>query len=100
MEDSPKEIEDNTPEEGDIVLPTTAQMADIKMWVHHTPGILLCNRTSHREPEVPEGEDIDPEELLKRIEAADPYERRLKPINEDREVLISKNLKTKPWTVR
>ena len=35
------------------------------------------------EPEPPEGEEIDPEELKKRIEAADPSEPRLKPISQD-----------------
>lgn len=54
------------------------------MWVHHSVGILMNNRTSHKEPEVPEGEDIEPEELLKRIEAEDPYEPRLKAIATDK----------------
>lgn len=75
-------------------------MSNIGMWVHHSVGILLNNRTSHKEPEVPEGEDIEPEELLKRIEAADPYEPRLKQIEGDKPVLVSKNLKTTPWIVK
>jgi len=33
-EDNPKEIEDNAPEEGEIVLPTTRAMGSSDMWVH------------------------------------------------------------------
>jgi len=70
------------------------------MWAHHSVGILKNNRTAHKEPEVPEGEEIEPEELLKRIEAADPYERRLKPIDLDKHLLISKNTMVKPWVIK
>lgn len=35
------------------------------------------------EPEVPEGVDTTPEELLKAVTAKDPYEPRLKPISDD-----------------
>lgn len=38
------------------------------------------------DPEVPEGMDIEPEELLKQIEAKDPYEARLKPVTNDLQV--------------
>jgi radial spoke head protein 4/6 len=83
QEESTKEIEENAPEEGEIVLPSTKAMADPGMWVHHNVNILLNNRTGHLDPEVPEGLEIEPEELLKQIEAKDPYEPRLKPIGED-----------------
>jgi len=33
-EDNPKEIEDNAPEEGEIVLPSTKAMGSCSMWVH------------------------------------------------------------------
>lgn len=33
------------------------------------------------EPELAEGDERDPEEVKKLIEAADPYEPRLKPIS-------------------
>jgi hypothetical protein len=36
------------------------------------------------DPEVPEGEEIDPEVLKKQIEALDPYDPRLKPITGDK----------------
>jgi len=52
------------------------------------------------EPEVPEGEEIEPEELLKRIEAADPYDPRLKSIAQDTRVTVSKSTKMSPWVVK
>lgn len=52
------------------------------------------------DPEVPEGEEIEPEELLKRIEAKDPYDPRLKPIATDRKVTVSKSTKMSPWVVK
>jgi len=45
------------------------------------------------EPEVPEDADIEPEELMKQIEAADPFEPRLKVITQDSQVNVSKNKK-------
>ena len=53
------------------------------MWVHHSVGILKCSRTTHQEPVPPEGSEEEPEEMLKKIIALDPYEKRLKPINDD-----------------
>jgi len=70
------------------------------MWVHHSVGILQNCRTTHEQPEVPEGEDVEPEELLRRIEAKDPYEGRLKAISGDGKVVVSKNQKISPWVVR
>ena len=52
------------------------------------------------DPEVPEGMEIEPEELLKQIEAKDPYEARLKEIETDMPVVVSKNQKMSPWVVR
>jgi radial spoke head protein 4/6 len=101
QEDSTKEIEDNAPEDGgDIPLPSTKAMANPSMWVHYTVGILKNNRTAHMEPEVPEGMEIEPEELLKQIEAKDPYEPRLKEISQDSPVVVSKNQKINPWVVK
>ena len=61
-------------------MPTTQEMSAASMWVHNNLGILQNCRTAHMEPEVPDGEEIEPEELMKRIEAKDPYDPRLKPI--------------------
>ena len=33
-EDNEREIEDNAPEDGELVLPTTSEMASAAMWVH------------------------------------------------------------------
>ena len=59
-------------------------MARLDSWVHFTPNILNCNRLAHLEPEA--ADDDDPEVLKKKIEAADPFEKRLKPISQDNKV--------------
>ena len=68
VEDNDREIIDNEPEEGELVLPNTSEMGKADLWVHESASILLCNRTSHIDPpdEAPEnfdgeedGEDID-----------------------------------------
>lgn len=81
-------------------MPSTLEMANPEMWVHETVGILKNCRTSHMDPEIPEGEEIEPEELMKRIEKADPYDSRLKSITKDAHVLVSKNQKISSWIVR
>ena len=84
VEDNDREVEENAPEEGDMVLPTTHAMANPAMWVHKNLNILKNCRTAHADPEEPEGaEDWDAEVEKKKIEAADPYDPRLKPITLD-----------------
>lgn len=100
VEDSTRDIEPNTPEEGDIVMPSTLEMANPEMWVHEAVGILKVCRTTHMEPEIPEGEDVEMEELMRRVEKGDPYDPRLKPITKDASVLVSKNQKIPAWVVR
>jgi hypothetical protein len=46
-------------------MPTTHEMAKPENWVHYSPNILNIGRLTHLEPEVPEGDDIDAEELKK-----------------------------------
>lgn len=46
-------------------MPTTHEMAKAENWVHYALNILENCRTAHPEPEVPDGEDIDPDELKK-----------------------------------
>ena len=82
LEDNEKEIEDNTPAEGAIVIPGTIAMSSAEMWVHHTQNILKNNRVAHQE----QGDGDDAAEIMKKIEAADPYEKRLKSIALDRKV--------------
>lgn len=82
IEDEEREIEENIPDEGELVWPSTNQMASPDMWVHATKNILKNCRTAHNEPEEPEGaDDWDPEEAKKELETADPYEPRLKSIS-------------------
>ena len=81
------DIERNDPDdEENKYVPQTENQLSLKNWCHYPKGILKNCRTGHTEPEVPEGEDIEPEELLKQIEAADPYEARLKAITDDGDV--------------
>ena len=82
VEDNDKEIEENTPNEGALVMPSTPDMSSAAVWVHHTQNILMCNRLTHIEPTDVE----DPAEVMKKIEGGDPYEKRLKPINLDSKV--------------
>ena len=83
QEESTTEIEENVPEEdGPIPVPSSEEMEDKSNWLHYTRNILQCNRITHMEPEV--GEDEDPDEAKKKVEAADPFEDRLKPITNDK----------------
>jgi len=37
MEENDREIEDNAPEEGEVVKPSVKDMANLDMWVHYAP---------------------------------------------------------------
>jgi radial spoke head protein 4A len=79
VEDNDRDVEENAPEEGEVVLPSTHAMADPAMWVHKNLNLLKNCRTAHADPEEPEGaEDWDAEAEKKKIEEADPYDPRLK----------------------
>ena len=78
-EENQKEIEDNNPAEGAIVIPSTLQMGRTDMWVHHSQNILKCNRITH----IDQSEGDESGEVMKKVEAADPYEPRLKNITLD-----------------
>ena len=91
VEEDERNIEENVNEEtGEIPQPTTLDMAKASNWVHAQPNILKTCRTAHLEPEapedLPEDEEFDPEEEKKKIEAADPYEPRLKSISSDSKI--------------
>lgn len=91
-EDSVREIEEDVPEEGDKIMPTTLEMNNEGMWQHYKDGILQCCRTIHMEPtDLPE--DVEPEEAMKGIVAADPFDDKLKSITGDSSVVVSKNQK-------
>jgi len=81
-----REIEENVPEEAEApVWPTTQQMKDPSMWVHFQPSVLKCSRTTHMDEELPDDapEELTPEILMAQKVKADPYEPRLKSIQED-----------------
>jgi hypothetical protein len=83
-------------------MPSTLDMAHAKNWVHYNQSILKVGRTSHIQPEVPEGapEDVTEETLLKALEDRDPYDKRLKPITLDTEVPVAENHKQSSWVVK
>lgn len=67
-------------------------MNNSAMWQHFKDGILVNCRTGHLEPtDLPE--DVEMEEAMKKVEAADPFDDKLKPITEDGQVVVSKNQK-------
>jgi hypothetical protein len=104
VEDSEtREIEENTPEEGEIVLPSTSAMKSLEMWVHASKNILKNGTTSLKQPEAPEGEEWDEDktnQAMKDLLASDPYAPLLSPISDDRKISISKNLLQNAWTVK
>ena len=89
-----KEIKpvDREDEEAGFVHPETEDQCSLDNWLHFPKAILLNNRTDHLMPEVPEGVEAEPEDLLKEIVKKDPYVDRLKAVSED-EGGVS-------WTVR
>ena len=71
------------PAEGQVFqMPSTIQMGKPDMWVHHSQNILRCNRITH----IDQSEGDETGEVMKKIEAGDPYEKRLKNITLDSKV--------------
>lgn len=68
---NPQEIE---PIEEEVPKPFTYnEMVNLNSWLHFNQGILKEGRLTHSEPET---EEEDKEALMKRIVAADPFEKR------------------------
>lgn len=103
-EENDREIDEFVPEEDSKVepLPNTNQAANINAWVHFNPSILNNCRTVHLDPPEDDGtEGYDPEEAKKAIEAADPFEPRLKPISEDCKIKMGRySAMQSAWTSR
>lgn len=90
QEESTTEVEDNQPEDAElpVPVPSSSEMGSKDFWCHYTKNILKCGRITHQEPTQPDPEnEVDPEELKKIQEAADPYEKRLKKITADKAVV-------------
>jgi radial spoke head protein 4A len=86
-------VAEEGPEEGELMQAATNAMANPSMWQHGNQNILLNCKTQHPEVEEPEGaENFDPELAQKMVEAADPYEPRLKSITEDCKVGLSEKI--------
>lgn len=83
-EDSTREIEENTPEEGDLEYPPTQQMASSSQWLHLSPSILKQGRMKHVLPNPGPGEEeLEEEERMKNEVKKDPFIPRLQPIDSD-----------------
>lgn len=76
---------------------TFDELASLKNWIHYPPGILQCGRISHLE--APEG--IEPEDYKKMILAKDPFDKRIKPVIEDKKISIGPigKIKVTPWKI-
>lgn len=99
VEDNPREIEEFVNEEGAVVLPSTQAMAIGDNWVHYPPSILLNGRHTHIDPEGADEEET--EKLKKQQESQDPYDPRLKSIENDRQVVIGNgNMTQKAWSIK
>jgi len=95
-EDDKNVIEENTPEEGSVPVPSTQAMSKKDNWVHYTRSILKCGRLTSL---AVEGEEGDPEEEggdAKPKTNDDPQEQLLKPVNNDCKALGD----APAWTLR
>ena len=103
---SGREIDENIPEDEtkENPLPTTSEAAKVGTWVHFNASILNNCKTIHEDPaeEAPEGfeGEYDIEQEKQKIEQADPFEPRLKPISGDDRIKMGGKLTNAPWTVR
>jgi len=70
------------PEEEGFKIASTEELTCADNWQHVTQNILKCNKMGHSMPEeLPEG--VEEEDFKKQLEAADPFEAKLKPISAD-----------------
>lgn len=75
------------------------ELLNLKNWIHFLPGILKEGRISHY-IEVPEGVD-DPEDYRKKYIERDPFDKRIKPIGDDQNLLSSiNNIKLPAWKIQ
>lgn len=93
-EENPREIvAREAPDEGELMQAATSAMASPSMWHHGQPNILVNCKTTHPDVEEPaDAENFDQEIANKMVEAADPYEPRLKLITEDCKVGLSEKI--------
>lgn len=84
IEDAESPFRQLTPAEKPKKL-TYKELSDLKFWIHYPPGILKNGRVSHIIDDPPEG--VEPEEHKKKIMDADPFDKRLEPVDNDRKIL-------------
>eukprot|EP00825_Cyclidium_porcatum_P039634 TRINITY_DN4852_c0_g1_i1.p1 TRINITY_DN4852_c0_g1~~TRINITY_DN4852_c0_g1_i1.p1 ORF type:complete len:497 (+),score=131.93 TRINITY_DN4852_c0_g1_i1:147-1637(+) len=90
--DDPREIE---PPEEEKKFPDLATLSKLENWMHFTENILNEGRLVHMKPETIE-EGKEEEEVMKQIQAKDPFEPRLKPISTDKRP----NSEMPAWTIK
>ncbi|CAG9326440.1 unnamed protein product [Blepharisma stoltei] len=69
--------------EEELAVPTFEELSSDESWVHLHANILKAGRVTHAEPEVPEGEEVDVEEIKAKMQDEDPVVDRIKIISED-----------------
>lgn len=70
-------------EEEVLVKPTNKSLSLLENWIHYWPHILKCGRVTHLENAEIEEEE-EKEKFMKALRVKDPFEKRLKPITEDK----------------
>ncbi|MCQ2819820.1 MAG: hypothetical protein MJ252_21355 [archaeon] len=76
---------------------TNSQIINLNTWIHYPPGILKCGRVSHFIDEPPEG--VDPDEYTKKIKENDPFDKRIKFLNEDKLIKAKYCSGIVPWKI-
>ena len=97
VQDNPNEIEP-IDEEAKKNL-KTKDLIHLKCWVHSLPSILNEGRLIHKEREVPE--NVDAEKFKADYIAKDPFEKRLRPISDDKPLTSSiPKVKIPAWKIQ
>ena len=73
-----------------------SDLVSLKNWIHYPPSILKQGRVSHF---IEPPDEADPEEYRKKEMEKDPFEKRIKPVTEDKELVMNSfsNIKICPW---
>ena len=75
-----------------------SDLINLSVWIHYPPSILKAGRVSQF---IEPPEELDPEEYRKKIMEKDPFEKRIKPVTEDKLISTStfSKLKVCPWKI-
>ncbi|MCQ2821461.1 MAG: hypothetical protein MJ252_29735 [archaeon] len=80
---------------------THDDIVDLGKWIHYPPGILKQGRIKHF-INVPEGFEGNEEDFTNAEKAKDPFDKRIKPVIEDKPIIASSLTKIKitPWKIQ